>query len=106
MRGIVRTLILGLAVAATAAGTGRLDSDGDGVPDVDDCAPGDASIWAPPPEPVDDLMLSRSGTGASLAWSPPADVGGVPGSERYVIHRPPDFSIWSFSNGEAIRTER
>jgi len=52
-----------------------LDSDGDNVPDGQDCAPADGTSWALPGE-VPSLHPSPDAGGTRLDWTPPADLGG------------------------------
>jgi hypothetical protein len=51
-----------------------IDSDADGVPDLNDCAPASSSTWAIPSEA---LNLTLDGSGSLLTWSAPAAPGGV-----------------------------
>ena len=81
MRRTAISIVLCMGVAVALGGAP--DFDGDGVPDDLDCRPDDASLWAPPAEPIDDLSVTRVGSVAVLDWSTPADIGGDPGTERY-----------------------
>ena len=81
MRVVPGLLLVG--VTALCAVGGGPDADGDGVPNNEDCRPDDPNLWARPEAGVTDLLLSRSPVTATLTWSRPPDLGGVPGSERY-----------------------
>jgi uncharacterized repeat protein (TIGR01451 family) len=61
-----------LSVESTSVGW--VDGDGDGVPDADDCAPGDPGAWAVPGEAIGPTLAAD---GISLQWSPPAVPGGT-----------------------------
>lgn len=65
-----------LLSVATDCAIAPPDSDGDGVVDPADCAPGDPSLWAPP-GPVANLRFPKPSDKTALAWSPPAAPGGT-----------------------------
>lgn len=62
--------------SSEASTVGALDGDGDGVPDLDDCAPGNASVWAVPGEATA-LSFPNASNPSLLQWSPPASPGGM-----------------------------
>jgi hypothetical protein len=76
----------GLCVAGACASG---DSDGDGVGDGCDCAPGDSGVWAIPGE-AQALKLSHEPVGdggtTSLQWLAPA-TGGLPSAMSYDVIR-------------------
>jgi len=59
-----------LAVSHDCLPRPPLDGDGDGVPDADDCAPGDPAAWAPPGEATG-LGFPTASDATLLQWSPP-----------------------------------
>ena len=77
VRVIVRDLRFqdsgGCGVVLSVVGDCLLDEDGDGATACDDCAPDDATAWAPPGE--DRMLLATSKT--TFAWLPPDAPGGT-----------------------------
>jgi hypothetical protein len=65
-------ILIGLPAFAIALPIG--DTDGDGVPDVNDCHPLDPSVWTPPGEATG--LSVAGGASASFTWSAPPDGGG------------------------------
>ena len=63
----------GCGVALSVVGDCLLDADGDGATACDDCAPDDATAWAPPGE--DRMLLATSKT--TFTWLPPDAPGGT-----------------------------
>lgn len=55
---------------------GSADTDLDGVPDAQDCAPNNGAAWAIPGEATG-LVFPVPGDKASMQWSPPAAPGGT-----------------------------
>jgi uncharacterized repeat protein (TIGR01451 family) len=55
---------------------GIADSDGDGVPDVSDCSPGNAAVWAVPGEATG-LSFPNVADDSLLQWLAPASPGGT-----------------------------
>ena len=51
-----------------------IDSDADGTPDLNDCAPNNASVWAVPTEARDLALDAAAAT--NLTWSAPSSPGG------------------------------
>lgn len=75
----------GTAVPNAVFGHGRVDAlaslvgdvDGDGTDNLGDCAPTDGATWSIP-GPATDLLLDHDETdGTTLAWSQPANAGGL-----------------------------
>ena len=67
------------------------DNDSDGIPNGNDCAPGDGSVWKIP-DPATELRVTHEPVG-NLTWIASADPGGV--SSVYDVLRssdPSDFS--------------
>jgi uncharacterized repeat protein (TIGR01451 family) len=60
------------------------DSDGDGVPNADDCAPADGTAWAVPGEAAG-LIFPAAGDPTLLQWSSPSNPGGT--TVRYDLLR-------------------
>jgi hypothetical protein len=54
---------------------GLFDTDGEGVPDASDCAPGDPDAWSVPGE-VTDLVIPGGPDPALMQWQAPAIPGG------------------------------
>jgi len=81
------------------------DTDGDGVPDADDCRPLDPNAWAVP-SPAQDLRLG-GGAATTMIWAAPAAPGGT--SVLYdVLRSPRQFSFTSatciYANGLGANT--
>jgi hypothetical protein len=70
---------------------GPIDSDGDGVADAADCAPGDPGAWAVPGEATG-LRFPQAGDATFLAWSPPDAPGGS--AVRYDLLRSVAAGDW------------
>ena len=75
---------------ARHASAGAADGDGDGIADLEDCAPADPAAWAPPGEATDLRFADTSG--ALLSWLPPAAPGGL--SPRYDLLRSTRKDDW------------
>ncbi len=54
---------------------GIQDGDGDGVPDSEDCAPADASAWAPPGDATTLAFAGAPADLATLSWNRPSAPG-------------------------------
>lgn len=68
------------------------DSDGDGVPDAADCAPGDPAAWAVPGEATG-LVFPTPGNTAAMQWAAPTAPGGT--QVRYDLLRSTSKSDFS-----------
>src|SRR5438445_2908322 len=68
------------------------DTDGDGVPDAQDCAPLVNSVWTPP-GPVGATLVAGSGSPFSLSWTK------VPQSNVYNLYRGTISGSFSFNHG-------
>jgi hypothetical protein len=72
---------------------GDPDDDADGVDDVADCAPADATLWNVPGASRELVIAKDDPTTAALSWQPPSE----PGSEsvRYDVLRSASASAFS-----------
>jgi len=62
--------------SAQSTTVGSADSDLDGVPDAQDCAPADNTAWAVPGEATS-LVFNVQSNKTSMAWSAPGTAGGT-----------------------------